>query len=200
MWVKVCGLTRPDDVDAALEAGADALGFVLAESSRQLSLECARTLAAPAEGRAVRVAVVVDPEPEALKALHGFDAVQVHGRLPEVPGHLRLLRARPPDEEETSGEPVPDWLMIDGSRGRGQAAPWELLAGRVWPAPLVLAGGLCPENVAAAVAMVRPFGVDVSSGVERAPGQKDPDRVAAFVRAAREAGQRIAQADVGQSS
>jgi phosphoribosylanthranilate isomerase len=182
VWVKVCGVTREPEVEWALEAGADAVGFVLAESPRRLTLDQARALANLADGVALRVAVMVDPSPSQLAALADFDVVQVHGVLPPVPDRLRLLRALEDPEDDVSGA---EWVLFDSSRGRGRRARWTSLSAREWPAPLVLAGGLSAVNVAEAIRTVQPFGVDVSSGVEAAPGHKDRDLIRRFVEAAK---------------
>jgi phosphoribosylanthranilate isomerase len=186
VWVKVCGLTRESDVDAALEAGADALGFVLAESPRQVSVEVALRLAARASGIALSVAVVVNPSKEEVTRLASMDAVQVHGKVPELPSGMRLLKAVTPlggPAEASSCRP--DWLLVDASQGTGAQADWSRLSGRAWRAPLILAGGLRPDNVGRAIEIVHPFGVDVSSGVERALGIKDAHLIAEFIGAAK---------------
>ena len=174
-FVKICGLTCEADVDAAVAAGADAVGFVLAPSRRQLTLARALELARHAHGRAMTVAVVVDPPgcPE------GFDAVQIHGRPVEAPPGVRRIVTV---EWAAPG----DWAIADASRGRGVTGDWPSVTA---PAgiPLVLAGGLTPDNVAAAIGIVRPYGVDTSSGVERSPGVKDEALLRRFVDAARSA-------------
>ena len=179
MFVKVCGLTREEDVDAAAEAGADAVGFVLAESRRQLSLSRARELAERIEGRAMSVAVVVDHDD--LGALECFDAVQVHGRAAGV--HRQIIRAVAELPSDATGHT--DRLLLDASHGTGATADWQALAGR--GGAFILSGGLTPDNVGEAVRLVKPFGVDVSSGVEVSPGVKDPELIKCFVERARSA-------------
>lgn len=174
MFIKVCGLTREQDVEAAIDAGVDAVGFVLAPSARQVMLERAIDLAACAAGRAMTVAVVVDPSN--FEGLDAFDAVQVNGRVPAVPPGLRLIA--------DSAHPDASYRLVDGSRGTGTVGDWSPVDSDV---PVILAGGLTPSNVAAAVASCRPYGVDTSSGVEVRPGVKDPARMRDFVGAARAA-------------
>lgn len=189
-FVKICGMTDARAVEAALEAGADAIGFVFAPSVRQVSPAQAAELARPARGRALCVAVTQHPERSLLDAVFGQfgpDVLQTDSadfdriRLPLGMLGWHVLRG---DAEPMAGSRV----VFEGPRsGTGRTADWQLAARLAPRCELILAGGLSPDNVADAVRTVRPFGVDVSSGVEEAPGRKDPARIADFVRTARAA-------------
>jgi phosphoribosylanthranilate isomerase len=189
MWIKICGLTTPGPLHTALEAGVDALGFVFAPSVRRLDPAAAATLARPARGRVLCVAVTRHPTqaevdailerfaPDALQTDHeDFGALRLPAGLVRLPV-VRVGGALP--------EPLPARLLFEGPRsGAGQPADWAQAAALAARCELVLAGGLRADNVAAAVAAVRPFGVDVSSGVEERPGVKSSARIAAFAQAA----------------
>jgi phosphoribosylanthranilate isomerase len=202
--VKLCGLNTPAAVEAALAAGADALGFVLAPSPRQVTLAQAERLLARVPGTVEAVAVFARPTLEELERALAlpFAAVQVEAGTPLPtlrPGRFALAVWRDGPELDALALPAPPpsgsqpslrgAVVLDGPRGGGQG----LLADRARAARLarrarlVLAGGLTPENVAASIAAVRPFAVDASSGLERERGHKDPARIAAFVRAVRAA-------------
>ena len=191
MWIKICGLTTPEAVEAALAAGADAVGFVFAESVRRVSASLACRLAEPARGKVPCVAVMRHPDqPRVDEILAEFrpDVLQSDAqdlerlRLPRALARLPVLRAW------TVGAVLPSRVLFEGTvSGAGQRCDWQTAAQAARRAQLVLAGGLDPENVAGAIAAVRPFGVDVSSGVEARPGLKDPEAVMRFVTAARAA-------------
>jgi phosphoribosylanthranilate isomerase len=197
MWIKVCGLTSEDAVAAALQARVDAVGFVLASSVRQLRADQAAHLAAMARGRAMLVAVTLHPtqalvdeivsvlKPDALQAdLADFARLQ----LPQTLTRLPVMRAG-----VISGIAVPERMLFEGARsGVGEITDWQVAAELALSSELILAGGLHAGNVAAAIGAVRPFGVDVSSGVEHSPGQKSPEKIAQFVAAARAAFQEAA--------
>jgi phosphoribosylanthranilate isomerase len=192
MWLKICGMTDPAAVAAALEARVDAIGFVFAPSVRRLEPERAAQLAASARGRALCVAVTLQPDqvqvdqilrefvPDALQSdLADFEKL----RLPAGLARMPVLRDVVP-----TPDPLPPRLLYEGQRsGSGAAADWQRAMLLARSTQLILAGGLNADNVAAAIAAVRPFGVDVSSGVESAPGYKSPQRIAEFVQAARAA-------------
>jgi phosphoribosylanthranilate isomerase len=190
MWIKICGLTSEEAVAAALAAGADALGFVFAASPRRLTPHEARRLAGPARGRVACVAVTRHPEPETLaEILRVFepdvlqsDAADLAGlRLPAALQLLPVVRAGAP-----APEPLPRRLLFEGPvSGIGTAADWQAASALALRAELVLAGGLHAGNVRAAITAVRPFGVDVSSGVEARPGLKSPPAIGEFVAAVR---------------
>ncbi|MFO1184747.1 MAG: phosphoribosylanthranilate isomerase [Bauldia sp.] len=209
LTVKICGLKDEAALDAAVETGADMVGLVLfARSPRNVSLTRAAELAGRARGRAEIVALVVDPDPnwlhDAVTALSP-DWVQFHGT--EAPAALaawrprlksRLMKALPIARPEdlaaaTAYAPVVDRLLFDARPpqgadrpgGHGQPFDWSLLRGADPATHYMLSGGLTPANVAAAVAATGAPGVDVSSGVESAPGVKDPRLIRAFVTAAR---------------
>jgi phosphoribosylanthranilate isomerase len=199
MWIKICGMTSEAAVATALEQGVDALGFVFAPSVRQLDPAGAAALAAPARGRVACVAVTLHPTQAQLDAiLSGFrpDVLQtdqadlVTLQLPAGLALLPVLRSGTPDGDADALPGVlPPRILFEGPRsGAGVATDWRRAARLAGRTRLVLAGGLNPGNVGAAIAAVRPYGVDVSSGVEAAPGQKDPQRIVAFVQAARAAG------------
>lgn len=192
MWIKVCGMTTPEAVAAALEAGVDAIGFVFADSRRRVSPDAAAQLAAPARGRALCIAVTRHPEQSAVDeilAVFRPDCLQTDAddlralRLPPGFEVLPVVRAGGVEPEV-----LPARLLFEGpSSGAGVPADWQAACALARRAQLILAGGLSAENVAAAVAEVRPFGVDVSSGVEAAPGVKSPQKIMSFVRHARAA-------------
>jgi phosphoribosylanthranilate isomerase len=184
-WIKVCGITSKPDAEAAIQAGVSAIGLVFAPSPRRVDLETALGIAALARGRVQVVGVFKDAsQVETAHSATGFDLVQIHGdaRLDlEVP----VLRAIRPERLEESGLIEGETILIDGSEGEGIAFDWARVRSR--PGRFVIAGGLTPENVGGAVTAARPFGVDVSSGVECGPGRKDPEKMARFVAAVRRA-------------
>ncbi|HTL90724.1 MAG TPA: phosphoribosylanthranilate isomerase [Steroidobacteraceae bacterium] len=192
MWIKICGMTSPAAVEAALEAQVDAIGFVFARSLRQLTPEAAATLARPARGRVRCVAVMQHPTQTAVdEVLRMFapDLLQSDSgdfaslRLPAALETLAVVR-----EGAALPVPLPARILFEGPRsGRGRVSDWSIAAALAAHTELVLAGGLSEANVAAAVAQVHPFGVDVSSGVEENPGVKSPAAIARFVAAARAA-------------
>ena len=193
MWVKVCGMTTPEAVEAALAAGVDAIGFVFAKSVRQVAPGVARTLAAPARGRVACIAVTQHPDARTLAEIQAdfapdllqTDAVDLAGF---TPGTLRCPVLPVVRAGAALPEPLPARLLFEGPvSGTGETADWERARELAARTELVLAGGLRPANVAAAIARVRPFGVDVSSGVESQPGLKSPAKILEFVQAARAA-------------
>jgi phosphoribosylanthranilate isomerase len=209
---KICGLSQEDDVAAALAGGAALIGFVFFEKSpRNVTPERAAELAAPARGRAKIVAVTVDADDATLQAIVETlrpDYVQLHGK--EGPDRVREVKARFGVEvikalrvatlEDVAAarafEGVADLILYDAAPpkgadlpgGNGEAFDWSLVAGLAHGDPWFLAGGLNPLNVAAALKATRAPLVDVSSGVERAPGCKDPSLISAFLKAVRSAG------------
>lgn len=190
--VKVCGLTRAEDARLAWDLGAAALGFIFHPASprylsRAQALELRRSL--PSEARCVGVFVNEHPERiNALGAELGLSAIQLHGQeIPETCAAIELpvIKAiRSGDEEKLSDYPVAAFLLeathpsLPG--GTGRLADWELAARLARRVPLILAGGLKPGNLQAAFDAVRPRGLDLSSGVETAPGIKDPDLLRAL--------------------
>lgn len=201
MWIKICGMTSEQAVAAAVGEHVDAIGFVFAPSVRQLEPARAAQLAAPARARAACVAVTVHPTQALIeRILREFnpDLLQTdledlsRLRLPSGLSLLPVLRAgaATPDTSPSGAWPraLPQRLLFEGPRsGTGLATDWEQATVLATCTQLVLAGGLHAGNVAAAIEAVRPYGVDVSSGVEAAPGQKDPRRIVEFVHAARAA-------------
>ncbi len=193
-WVKVCGLRRPEEVVAAMEAGADAVGFVLADSPRRVTVAEARAL-----GEAVplrRVIVTVDLEPASLlaaAAAAGADGVQPHGAhrraAADAAADAGLFVLHPAGPADVSSVPQGQVPIVDSEvaglhGGTGLTFDWSLTGGIT--RPFVLAGGLGPDNVRRALAEVAPWGVDASSRLESAPGVKDPARIRAFVEAVKQ--------------
>ncbi|HVC31266.1 MAG TPA: phosphoribosylanthranilate isomerase [Steroidobacteraceae bacterium] len=192
MWIKICGMTTPEAVAAALAAPVDAIGFVFADSPRQLTLEDAVALAAPARGRVRCVAVTRHPSQRYLDdVLSVFrpDVLQTDTedlRILRLPKQLELLPVFRTGEAPQSR--LPPRLLFEGpTSGSGIPSDWAIAQRVARRTQLVLAGGLDPDNVGAAISAVRPFGVDVSSGVEERPGVKSPALVARFAAAARSA-------------
>lgn len=204
LFVKICGVTTAQMAEVAAQAGADAIGVNLFEKSRRFVplAQCAPWLRELA-GRVLRVAVVVNPSAEMLASVREagvFDTVQFHGEeTPEFcaacgfPMWIRAWQAQSPEHLQHTLHYQTLYLLLDAwspreRGGTGHLADWSMVAAFTAAHPhhrVILAGGLTPENVAAAVHSVRPFGVDVASGVESAPGLKDPGKVRAFVDAAR---------------
>jgi len=206
---KICGLKTEADVEVAAQAGAGYIGLVFfPRSPRHLELEQARALALAAPVGLAKVALVVDAEDallEVITAAVPLDMLQLHGK--ESPARVAEVKARfglpvmkavgVAEAEDLAAiaayEAVADQILVDAKAPKGAALPggnglsfnWRLIAGRVWAKPWMLAGGLTPENVAEAVRLTGAGQVDVSSGVESAPGVKDAARIAAFVAAAR---------------
>lgn len=193
LWVKVCGLTSPDAVAAALEAGVDAVGFVFAESKRKVTAQRAAELARDVPKHIVRVAVMLHPSQQQLDEVWSVfrpDVLQTDiDDLPvlQVPSGLQVTPVIRAGRELPN--PLPARLLFEGPvSGTGETTDWTAAAKLAARTQLILAGGLKPANVAAAIAVARPFGVDVSSGVEAQPGIKDPAKIHEFVRNARAAG------------
>jgi phosphoribosylanthranilate isomerase len=193
LLVKICGLTTAAAVEAALAAGADALGFVFHEPSpRNLSPEQVAALAAAVPAGVLKVAVTLHPAQslvDAVLARFSPDVWQTDAadfaalRLPPEVARWPVLRAG-----QVLVGSLPERFLFEGARsGSGELADWSQAATLARRGELILGGGLDAGNVAAAVRAVRPCGVDVSSGVESAPGHKDPVRIGNFVKAARAA-------------
>ena len=214
--VKICGLSTPEALDVALEAGADMVGFVFfAPSPRHLTVDAARRLGPRVRGRAQKVALTVDADDafyDAIVASLRPDLLQLHGK--ETPARVALLRRRfglpvmkaIPVEAKGDLALVADYFTIanrllfdaraprEATRpgGLGKSFEWRLLENLDPGVPFMLSGGLDAGNVGEALRITRAPGVDVSSGVESAPGVKDPARIRAFVAAARRAFARYA--------
>lgn len=207
--IKICGLTTPETLDAALGGGADFVGAVVfAKSPRDIAPEAAAALFERARGRAKIVAVTVDPDDALLEEIARTlrpDFIQLHGaetpqRAEQVrtltgAGVIKALPIRQADDFAAADEwdYHADHLMFDAKPPQGSTLPggvghsfdWTLLAGRAFRHPWFLAGGLNPDNVGEALRITGAPMLDVSSGVESAPGVKDADRIAAFIRNAR---------------
>lgn len=200
--IKICGITRLEDALAAVDAGADALGFVFADSPRRVSPAQAAAIAAALPPFVAVTGVFVDAHldpgllSECLPSLH---AAQFHGAEPPewlatLTGLARVKAFRVatvPDLAAVAAyRPVCHAVLLDArvpgkAGGSGEAFDWDILHGADLGLPLVLAGGLRPDNVADAIRRVRPYAVDVSTHVESSPGAKDHDLVRTFIRAAR---------------
>lgn len=191
VFVKICGLGKVEDVRAAIDAGADAVGFVFAESVRRISPARAAAISAVVPGHIKRVAVMMHPaNDEWQEVLRVFapDALQTDAAdfaLLEMPGSIE----RWPVYRESGAAPQMSGIYIyEGQKsGKGKQVDWERAAAIARKGNMVLAGGLSTDNVAAAINTVRPFGVDVSSGVETAPAEKDAGLIQEFLKAVRTA-------------
>ena len=218
--VKICGLSTPGALDVALDAGADMVGFVFfAPSPRHLAFDTARTLSERVRARAQKVALTVDADDALLAAIVESlapDLLQLHGREP--PARVAALKRRfglpvmkaiavaaKADLAAAAGYAgVADRLLFDARApreatrpgGLGRPFDWNLLENLQAGGQFMLSGGLDAGNVGEALRITRAPAVDVSSGVERAPGEKDADKIRAFVRAARDAAARMATSAV----
>jgi phosphoribosylanthranilate isomerase len=199
IWIKFDGVTRPQDAEAAVDAGASAIGMIFAPSPRRVTTEQAYAVREVIPDGVAAFGVFDDSAPrevgEIARALHldgvQFPASLVAGRfLPNGVTVLRTVRVREADDlvevERLECAAVHLDAYVEGKLGgTGVTAPWELIASHRPAVPFVLSGGLRPDNVAEAVRRLRPAGVDVSSGIETEPGIKDTEAMGAFVRAAR---------------
>lgn len=202
LCVKICGVVRAVDAAAAVEAGADLVGFnFYRRSPRYIEPERAAALARMLPRHVLAVGVFVDPEPDEVRRAvetTGLGLLQFHGDEPPEYCHtfgipvMKALRvARLSELDDQAARYPGDWVLADTADpllagGTGRALPLEAVP-RALARRLFLAGGLTPDTVAAAVRMLRPLGVDVCSGVERQPGEKDPERLRSFVSNAKAA-------------
>ena len=193
LWVKVCGLTTEDAVAAAVDAGVDAVGFVFAESKRRVTPLRAAELARDVPGHIARVAVMLHPsQPELDQVWEQFRPNVLQTDIEDlaslaIPNGLKVVPVVRAGRELP--RELPMRILFEGPvSGTGATTDWSAAAQLASRTQVILAGGLRPANVAAAIAAARPFGVDVSSGVEAAPGLKDPAKIYEFVRNARGAG------------
>ncbi len=222
--IKICGLKTPEALDVALEAGADLVGFVFfPPSPRHVGLQAARALGARVRGRALKVALSVDASDEELAASIDAlepDLLQLHGK--ETPERVITVRSRfgipvmkaLPIAERADLAPirlydkVADRLIFDARAelaatrpgGLGKSFDWRLLENLETGVPFMLSGGLDAGNVAEALRITAAPAVDVSSGVERAAGDKDLDKIRAFIVAARDAASKLAAPNKAMSS
>ena len=199
MFVKICGITNEADALMAVAMGADALGFVFASSSRQVQPDTVRDIVRHVPDEILTVGVFRDESAQRIVevvAATGLGGVQLHGR--ESPGEATWVKARVPFVVQAFGAADPrlarvddydvDAVLLDAAvPGSGRTFDWSLVGDLPRRRRVLLAGGLGPDNVADAVRSVRPWGVDVSSGVERGPGLKDVRRVRRFITEARSA-------------
>jgi len=211
LLVKICGLSTPDTLDVALDAGADMVGFVFfPPSPRNISFEQARALAGRVKGQARKVANTVDADDTLLASIVAAlkpDMLQLHGH--ESPQRVAAVRESfgvpvmkaLPIETKADLAAIPNYTSVadrllfdarpprEATRpgGLGKPFDWHLLENLDLAIPYLLSGGLDAGNVAEALRITRAPGVDVSSGVESAPGVKDPEKIRAFIRAARSA-------------
>jgi phosphoribosylanthranilate isomerase len=197
-FVKFCGMTRPEDIDAAVELGVDAVGFVLwPESPRAVAWGALRTLASRVPATVLPVGVFVRPSQAEIERAceHGVRAVQIHGitAAPPWPIPAALWMAGSLSGDSVSPV-VPDEVLLvldahDPQRhgGTGRTIDWQRAAAVAARRRLLLAGGLTPANVGEAIHVVRPYGVDVASGIESHPGVKDRSAMSEFMRRVRQA-------------
>jgi len=198
--VKVCGITNLEDALAAAEVGADALGFVLAASPRQVTPENLKHLVAKLPPLVLKVGVFVDSPLDEVRRIMsdcGLNLAQLHGS--ESPEYCEALFPRAIKAFQVKDAAVLEQLplyrasayLLDGYHsqlkgGSGQSFDWDIAQQARGLGRIILSGGLTPENVVQAIAIARPYGVDVSSGVEARPGKKDHRKLAAFIRAVKE--------------
>ena len=206
MRVKICGITSHEDAWAAVEAGADALGFIFVEGTpRYIEPAAAAAITARMPPFAATVGVFVDRTPEEIERIVGVSGVglvQLHGHeSPEICGHLRMpfikaIRIQGErDLEALHRYPEAKGFLLDTyvagqSGGTGRTFPWEIAVKAAREFRVILSGGLTPDNVALAVTQVRPYALDVCTGVEVSPGRKDHHKVREFIDQARKADMR----------
>jgi phosphoribosylanthranilate isomerase len=201
-WVKICANTNLRDALAAAEAGADALGFVFVTSPRRITPSQAAEITSRLPHNVEKIGVIADESLASVREIVGsarLTGVQLHGH--ETPEYVRGLRAAAPDlkiikglhPSESADEYEVDGVLLDSGTGvtrggTGKAFDWQANVARVRAIrqPVIIAGGLTPENVRDAITIFRPFGVDVATGVEFSKGVKDLNKLVAFIAAARQ--------------
>jgi len=214
MWVKICGTTNLEDAKLAVDAGADAVGFVFGASRRQVVAEQVAEITPHLPEKLEKIGVFVDESHDRITEIvriAGLTGIQLQGdETPETVAELRNLNLRMVvkvvwasagigtlPQRIAAHRPNVDGILLDSGSvavrgGTGTRFDWIEVAAQLRRIQngtrLIVAGGLNPSNVATAIATLHPWGVDVASGVEREPGRKDPDKVRAFVAAARKAG------------
>ena len=214
MWVKICANTSVEDALLAADAGADAVGFIFAPSPRRVTAEQVAAITSRLPANVERIGVFVNATFEEIDSAvrtSGLTGVQLHSHgAPDLPGRLRaqlgpalrILRVvhfgpnAAKQAQEIATDPNVDAILVDSRTatavgGTGIAFDWDDASRTLFHnpearKPIIAAGGLSPENVHEAIAVLRPWGVDVTSGVEAAPGRKDPAKVRAFIAAARQ--------------
>jgi len=203
VFVKICGITNEDDALLAVALGADALGFVFAPSRRQVKAETVRDIVKRVPREILTVGVFRNDTPAHVvdvAARTGLHAVQLHGAEPRSEVQWIRERVRFVIQGFAAGDPAlaaavnspADVILVDSpDPGSGRVFDWRLAEGAPSGVRILLAGGLTPHNVGDAIRLVRPWGVDVSSGVEVAPGSKDVRKLRLFIEAAREAGKEL---------
>jgi phosphoribosylanthranilate isomerase len=203
MFVKICGITNEDDALLATALDADALGFVFAPSPRQVHPEVARDIVRRLPREIHTIGVFRNERPERIVEIvnrAGLHGVQMHGHEP--PAEVEWVRKRVQfviraysagdSALAEASQSAADIILVDSpDPGSGKVFDWRLAEGAPRGKRILLAGGLTPENVGEAIKLVRPWGVDVSTGVEQKPGRKDPAKLRRFVEAAREAGAEV---------
>jgi len=203
LWIKICGITTTEDAERVLEAGADALGVNLVPSSKRFVDEATvRRVIAAVRGRLEVVAVVADADPAYLAALReqlGVDALQLHGSEPPdvlarlLPHAYQAVRIATAADVTAARAYGGSRLLVDAKvkgelGGTGHTFDWALVQELARERAVVVAGGLTPENVSAAVLATKPYGLDTASGVEGAdPRRKDPAKITSFIARARAA-------------
>jgi phosphoribosylanthranilate isomerase len=203
MFVKICGTTTEEDALLAIALGTDALGFIFAPSRRQVRPDDVRSIVKRLPHEVVTIGVFVNERPEKVVEIAstvGLHGVQLSGREPL--SEVRWIRERLKlvIQGFTAGDPAlsasangpADVVLVDSPNpGSGQVFDWRLAEGTPGGVRLLLAGGLTPDNVGDAIRLVRPWGVDVATGVEAAPGRKDPRKLRRFIEAARGGGEAL---------
>jgi phosphoribosylanthranilate isomerase len=203
VWIKICGITCIEDARLAAEFGADAIGINLVPTSkRRVDVSTARAIAAAVRDNVTVVGVVADAsldEMRGFRTVIGLDLLQLHGSesaetLQELlPGAFKATRIEDESDVEHAATYRGQWLLVDakspgGLGGTGHRFDWSLVRELAARRPLILAGGLTPENVAGAIQQVQPFGIDVASGVEidGQPRRKHAERMRRFIEAGRQ--------------
>jgi phosphoribosylanthranilate isomerase len=209
-WIKICGTTSLEDALSSIEAGADALGFIFAESKRRVSVEQAQRIISQLPRDVERIGVFMNKSAEETCSvisaveltgiqMHGDESpVVVYEGLPiarwNAMRKIKTIQVKPGRElglDHVSASGRVDTWLLDSGAGSGKTFDWEIVRKQLGQtqAQFIVAGGLNPENVGDAIRIFRPWGVDVVTGVEREPGRKDPKKLKAFVAAVREAEQ-----------
>ncbi len=201
-WIKICGVTNVSDAERVVQLGVDALGLNFVHSSkRHVTFEQAESIVNAVNGRIELVAVVANPtdiEVNQLREGLGIEWLQLHGDEPAervsrlMPHAFKAVAIEDAADARRAGSYPGERLLVDtkvlgGSGGTGKVFDWQLVTDLARQRKLILAGGLTPQNVAAAVRVLGPYGVDVASGVELVPGVKDDELMTAFVLAVRSA-------------